>query len=101
FVIKQVEKVPQSSEVGKTKYKLTGDFSLHGISRPIQLVAESEEQNGWIRLRGSFYLIQSQFGITPFTKAFGAIGVADRLSVWGDIWIAKQRQVAQTQSTIR
>ena len=101
FVIKQVEKLPQPSQAGKQQYKLTGDFSLHGMNRPIQVVAESEEQNGWIHLRGSFYLVQSQFGITPFSKAFGAIGVADQLSVWGDIWIAKQRQVAQAPTTVR
>jgi hypothetical protein len=101
FAIRQVEKLPQLSQAGKPQYKLTGDFSLHGVSRPIQVVAESDEQNGWIHLRGGFYLVQSQFGITPFTKAFGAVGVADQLSVWGDIWVAKQRQVAQVQTTVR
>ena len=101
FVVKQVTKLPQASKRGLPQYQFGGDFSLHGVSRPIQVVAEVEEQNGWIHLRGGFPMLQSQFGITPFTKAFGAIGVADQLSVWGDIWIAKQRQVASRTPTAR
>ena len=46
-----------------------------------------------MHLRGGFTLLQSQFGITPFTKAFGAVGVADELKVYGDLWVANQRQV--------
>jgi polyisoprenoid-binding protein YceI len=94
FVIRQVTKLPKPGPHGETQIQLTGDFSLHGTSRPIQVVAEVQEQNGWTHLRGGFTMLQSQFGITPFTKALGAVGVTDQLSVWGDIWIAKQRQVA-------
>ena len=67
------------------QYKLAGDFSLHGVSRPIQVVAEVEEKNGWTHLRGGFTMLQSQFGLTPFTKAFRAIGVTDQLNVRGDV----------------
>ena len=101
FTIKQVVKLPEPSAHGMAQYKLAGDFSLHGVSRPIQVVAEVEEKNGWTHLRGGFTMLQSQFGITPFTKAFGAIGVADQLSVWGDVWIAKQRQVAALPTSQR
>jgi polyisoprenoid-binding protein YceI len=101
FAIKQVTKLPEQSQRGLPQYQLAGDFSLHGVSRPIQVVAEAEEQNGWTHLRGGFYMLQSQFGITPFTKAFGAVGVTDKLSVWGDIWIAHQRQVAARPTTAR
>lgn len=101
FKIKQIAKLPKPSQHGMTQYQLTGDFSLHGVSRPIQIVAEAEEQNGWTHLRGGFTVLQSEFGITPFTKAFGAVGVADQLSVWGDLWIAKQRQVASRPAVQR
>jgi hypothetical protein len=33
--------------------------------------------------------LQTQFGITPYSKAFGAIGVADKLTIYGEIHIAK------------
>jgi polyisoprenoid-binding protein YceI len=101
FTIKQVVKLPEPSGPGMAQYKLAGDLALHGVSRPIQVVAEVEEKNGWTHLRGGFTMLQSQFGITPFTKAFGAIGVADQLSVWGDIWIAKQRPVAAVPTSQR
>jgi hypothetical protein len=101
FVLKQATKLAQPSQRGLAQYQLNGDFSLHGVNRPIQVIAELAEQNGWLHLRGSFYMLQSQFGITPFTKAFGAVGVTDQLSVWGDIWIANQRQVASQPKTTR
>lgn len=94
FVIKGIARLPQPSQRGLPQYQLTGDFWLHGVSRPIQVIAEAEEQNGWIHLRGGFSMLQSQFGITPFSKAFGALGVTDQLNVWGDLWISKERQVA-------
>jgi polyisoprenoid-binding protein YceI len=92
FAVRSVAKLPQPSPRGLAQYQLLGDFTLHGVVRPIQVVAEAEEQGGWVHLRGGFNLLQSQFGITPFTKAFGAVGVADELKVYGDLWIARQRQ---------
>ncbi len=101
FVIKQVAKLDKLSRRNLPQYQLTGDFTLHGATRPIQIVAEAEDQNGWTHLMGGFTMLQSQFGITPFTKAFGAIGVSDQLSVWGDLWISKQRQVAARTTVTR
>jgi polyisoprenoid-binding protein YceI len=94
FAVKSVKQLPQPSSRNLPQYELDGDFSLHGVTRPIQVMADVEEQNGWLHLRGGFTMLQSQFGITPFTKAFGAVGVSDELKVWGDLWIAKQVQVA-------
>lgn len=94
FVIKQIAKLDKPSQRNLPQYQLNGDFTLHGVTKPIQVVAEAEEQSGWVHLRGGFTMLQTQFGITPFTKAFGAVGVADQVTIWGDLWIAKQRQVA-------
>ena len=101
FTVKGIAKLPQPSQRGLPQYQLTGDFWLHGVSRPIQVVADAEEQNGWIHLRGGFSMLQSQFGITPFSKGFGALGVTDQLNMWGDLWISKQRQVAARPTTPR
>jgi polyisoprenoid-binding protein YceI len=94
FVLKEITPLPQPSKRGLPQYKVAGDFLLHGTTRPLQIVAEAEERGGWIHVRGGFNMLQSQFGIKPFTKALGVIGVADQIAVWGDLWIAKQRQVA-------
>jgi polyisoprenoid-binding protein YceI len=94
FEIRSLKQLPQPSSRGLAQCELAGDFTLHGVTRPIQVIADMEEQNGWIHLRGGFSLLQSQFGITSFSKAFGAVGVTDDLKIWGDLWIARQRQVA-------
>jgi polyisoprenoid-binding protein YceI len=93
FNVRTVNRLPQPSSHGLTQYQLDGDLTLHGVSQPIQIVAEAEDRNNWIHLCGGFTMLQSRFGITPFTKAFGAIGVADQLTVWGDLWLTKQRQI--------
>jgi YceI-like domain len=101
FAIQSLRQLPQPSWRGLPQYELAGDFTLHGVTRPIQVVADVEEQNGWLHLRGGFSMLQSQFGITPFKKAFGAVGVTDELKVWGDLWLAKQRQESGPPATTR
>lgn len=101
FVVKQIAKLDKPSQRGLPQYQLTGDFTLHGVTKPIQVVADAEDQGLWLHLRGGFTMLQTNFGMTPFTKAFGAVGVADQLNVYGDLWISKQRQVAQRTMTTR
>jgi hypothetical protein len=101
FTIKQIKKLDKPSQRNLPRIQLDGDFSLHGVTRPIQVVTEVEEKSGWTHLMGGFALLQSQFGITPFKKAFGAVGVTDQLSVWGDLWISKQRQIAERPPAAR
>jgi polyisoprenoid-binding protein YceI len=93
FTMSSVTRLPQLSSRGLPQYQFVGDFTLHGATQRIQVVADAEEKNGWIHLRGGFTMQQSQFGITPFTKAFGALGVTDQLKVWGDVWLSKERQM--------
>jgi hypothetical protein len=68
------------------RYKLDGTFTLHGVGRPLTLcvtVAETGTR-GLLRMKGSFALVQSQFGIEPYSTLGGLIAVADKLDVWGD-----------------
>jgi polyisoprenoid-binding protein YceI len=94
FTVRSVTRLPQPSANGLPQYQLAGDFTLHGATQPIQVLAEAEEKPPWIHLRGGFTMQQTQFGITPFAKAFGAVGVTDQLKVWGDLWLSKERQVS-------
>jgi hypothetical protein len=94
FTIKQIKKLEQPSQRKLPQVELDGDFTLHGVTRPIQVVAEVEDKDQWMHLMGGFKMLQTQFGITPFKKALGAVGVTDQLTVWGDLWIAKQRLTA-------
>ncbi|HEY4311420.1 MAG TPA: YceI family protein [Pirellulales bacterium] len=70
------------------QYQIDGDFTLHGATRKVRILAEASSATGYTRLRGNFAILQTDYGITPYSKAFGAIGVADSLTIYGDLWIA-------------
>jgi polyisoprenoid-binding protein YceI len=93
FRIKSAVRLEGSSRRGLPQYRLDGEFTLHGTRRGLTVVADAEEKNGWLHLRGAFSILQSDYGMKPYTRAFGAVGVADRLDIWGDLWIAGQRLV--------
>jgi polyisoprenoid-binding protein YceI len=72
----------------RPEYKLVGEFTLHGVTKPLQVLCYLEKSQGWVRVLGQFEVKQTDYGIRPYTKAFGAIGVADKLRVHGAIWLA-------------
>jgi hypothetical protein len=70
------------------EYVLVGEFTLQEKTRPVEILCDLEVKNGWNHLRGSFRILQSQYGIKPFSKMLGAVGVTDELTIYGDLWIA-------------
>ncbi|MFO0912387.1 MAG: YceI family protein [Pirellulales bacterium] len=93
--VKSARLTEEKSKSGRPVYQIEGDFTLHGKTKPIRIMAEAEDERGWVHLRGGFSVLQSEYGIKPFTKAFGAIGVADRVDIWGDLWVAQAAKVSQ------
>lgn len=85
----------QQSEDGNPLYRLTGDFTLHGVKRPLKVDAEVIEQEDGVRIHGSFEIRQTDFGIKPYSKALGAVGVTDELSIHGEIFLAEPRVAAR------
>ncbi len=69
---------------------LIGDFTLHEKTRRIEIPCDLEVKDGWHHLRGSFKILQSNYGIKPFSKMLGAVGVADELVIYGDIWVVPE-----------
>jgi polyisoprenoid-binding protein YceI len=78
----------QKSRQGAPLYRVDGKFTLHGVTRPLAFLAQTDVQGDWLHVRGNFSMLQSAYGIKPLTKAFGTIGVKDELKVWGDLWVA-------------
>jgi polyisoprenoid-binding protein YceI len=72
---------------GVKRYQLDGQFTLHGATRPVRIIAQAKSESGSVRLRGSFMMLQTDYNITPFTKALGAVGVTDKLRIYGDLVI--------------
>lgn len=88
FSIKSATLLEKKSRNGAPLYELNGEFTLRGKSRPIRLEAEAVQKDNMFHVRGRFSILQTQYGITPFRKALGTVGVADQLTIHGDLWIA-------------
>ena len=66
------------------------------VTQPVRIIADAQPREGWLHLRGGFAILQTSYGITLFSKAFGAVGITDPLKNWGDIWIAGPQGVTAT-----
>lgn len=89
FTITSALPVKPTSPSSKSYYQLDGKFTLHGVTRNLRLIAEATEKEHAQHLRTSFKIKQTQYGITPFSKAFGAVGVTDELKIYGEIDVSK------------
>jgi hypothetical protein len=87
FAIRSALAVPVQQPGALPEYELQGDFTLRGVTQPLRIRAQASQKDGLVRLRGRFSILQTKFGITPYKVAFGTVGVADQLDVWGDIWL--------------
>ncbi len=87
FVIDSALPYKSDKKDAPPQYLLDGQFTMHGVTKHLRVLAETGEDKGMIHLRTRFSVLQSQFGITPFTKLLGTIGVADKLTIFGDAWI--------------
>jgi hypothetical protein len=72
----------------KPTVDLVGTFTLHGVTRKVVIPAEVGAAGRVLRLVGSFRIKQTDFGIKPYKKLGGVVGVADELVIHGDIRIA-------------
>ena len=88
FAVTDVVMTGNKSKRGLPEVLLRGEFTLHGTSKPIEVKAEMEEVQGWRRIRGAFAIRQSEYGIKPFSKLLGTIGVTDVLEIYGDLYVA-------------
>jgi|694.fasta_scaffold00343_44 polyisoprenoid-binding protein YceI len=72
----------------RPEFELQGEFTLHGVTKPLRVLYYVEKARGWIRILGQFPIKQTDFSIKPYSKALGAIGVANELRIHGAIWLA-------------
>jgi hypothetical protein len=99
FSVKSAMLLEEKSRSGKARYELVGDFTLRGKTRPLKFVAEAEPKGGMHHVRGQFSILQTEYGIKPFRKALGAVGVTDKLTIHGDLWVASEdAAAAKTES---
>jgi polyisoprenoid-binding protein YceI len=75
------------------RYQLDGRFTLHGNNQPLQfaVVVEPADKAGALRMRGTFTIRQTAFGIQPYSALAGLARVADPLPIWGDLVLYSAR----------
>ncbi|WP_348698657.1 YceI family protein [Duganella fentianensis] len=56
-------------------------LTLHGVTRRMQLPAKIQSDGRSLRAEGSFTILQSDYGITPFAVMGGALAVQDQLEL--------------------
>lgn len=87
FTVRSSQAVPPPAGEAIAAYELDGEFDLHGVRRPLKVVATVERVENAVHVRGKFNIKQSEYGIKPYSKFLGTVRVADELTIWGDLWL--------------
>lgn len=91
FRIDSAERLAEDTEEGHPRFALEGEFTLCGTTQPLSVVAVRDGQtDGKLHLAGDFTIEQTDYGIEPYSTAFGLVSVADELRIWGDLWLAAE-----------
>lgn len=91
FTVTSVVPLKRAARNGLPQYRIDGKFTLHGTTRTVSITATKQTKGSWSHVRGRFSILQTNYGMKPFKKAFGAVGVTDKLTIWGDLWVANKR----------
>jgi polyisoprenoid-binding protein YceI len=89
FDVDSAMPLAKKSAAGNPLYRLRGTFHLRGASQPLTVDAEAIAKGNATRLHGRFTIQQTKFGMKPYTAVLGTVGVADALTISGEIDIAK------------
>jgi polyisoprenoid-binding protein YceI len=76
-----------ASKTGEGQYqaRISGDLTLHGVTRPVAMTAQLEFGDKTLRAKGGFAIKQSNLSIKPVSVAGGTIKVKDELKFTFDI----------------
>lgn len=73
--------------MGDDRYRVSGELTLHGTTRPVTFEARAriDEEAGTLRGETSFRFLQSDYGIEPYRAAFGAVQNRDEVELRVDL----------------
>jgi hypothetical protein len=72
-------------------------ITIRGVSRETPVSADVQFKETSLTASGEFDILQSDFGITPFSTAFGALRIDDRLHVKFMITAERSRQISSRE----
>lgn len=88
FKITSFQPLDNQAQGEPGRYQCNGTFTLHGVTRNLAFNAQFERNpqraDVW-HLRGAFNVLQTAYGITPYSVGGGFIKVADQLTIWGEL----------------
>jgi len=67
------------------RFEITGDFSLHGVTKLIVVPVTISVENRILKLQGEFSFLQSDYNIKPFSGALGTVRNKDEALLKFDI----------------
>ncbi|BBY60844.1 YceI family protein [Mycolicibacterium sarraceniae] len=72
-----------AEDIAKTAggYRLGGDVEIHGTSRPQTVDLTVEEVGGVWEMTASVPVLQTQFGVKPYSLFVGSLKVADEVTI--------------------
>ena len=73
------------SAIGPMQLTLTGDLTLHGVTRPQTVSARVYQSGGTLRAQGEATVRQSDYGIRLVSVAGGMLKVKDEVKLTFDI----------------
>ncbi len=68
-------------EKGDDGWQITGEITIRGVAKSVEVPATIEVSDGILRGECSFSLTQSDFGFSPYSALLGAIKNADKVEV--------------------
>lgn len=71
------------------RWRLTGELTLHGVTRPQVVQVGVEEQGDELRLVATATVRQTDHGIRPYSQLMGALQVADVVDVRADLVVPR------------
>jgi polyisoprenoid-binding protein YceI len=66
-------------------WELTGELSLHGVTRPQVVHVSVTPEGSDLRITGTTRVRQTDHGITPYSQMLGALQVGDEIEVLVDV----------------
>ena len=71
----------QGETGGLTRLRVTGDITLRGVTRRIEVPVDVRLESARLTATGTLMIKQTAFGITPVTAGLGTVKVRDEVSV--------------------
>jgi polyisoprenoid-binding protein YceI len=70
-----------SEDPNHLRATLSGELELRGKRSPLELEVDLQRVNGAIRVKATGAIVQSRWGIKPYTAFLGALKVADPIQI--------------------